>query len=366
MRWLDLSVPLHTGMPVYPGDPEVLISRALTVESDGVNVLALALGSHSGTHLDAPLHSDEDWAALERLPMGQFSGTVELVDVRPAGGGTITAAMLAGMRSALDPEVDPGAPRRILLLRTGFSDRWGQDAYLSHPALDSAAAQLIFDRGYRTVGVDALSIDHSDGADSALPAHRILAGNGCVIVENLTGLDQVAAALEAGSEVEIFLYPLNIPGADGSPIRAVARVTPAVPAPVSRADVEAAAGKLMEAFGATDTDAYFAAFSPEATFIFHPERESLDSRAAYRNLWESWVSSGWKVLACTSTERNIALAGDTAIFTHRVATVVQDGATGERIPSDERETIVFTRMADGNLLAVHEHLSPVPAPGGTS
>ena len=101
MTWFDLSVPLRTGMPVYPGDPEVRIASALTVEADGANVLSLGLGSHSGTHADAPLHVGDGWAALDELPLSLFGGVAEIVDVRDvARGGAITAAHLAGIAPA--------------------------------------------------------------------------------------------------------------------------------------------------------------------------------------------------------------------------------------------------------------------------
>ena len=101
MTWFDLSVPLRTGMPVYPGDPEVRIASALTVEADGANVLSLAMGSHSGTHADAPLHVGDGWAALDELPLSLFGGVAEIVDIRGvARGGAITAAQLAGIAPA--------------------------------------------------------------------------------------------------------------------------------------------------------------------------------------------------------------------------------------------------------------------------
>ncbi|MET4094091.1 ketosteroid isomerase-like protein [Arthrobacter sp. UYCu712] len=116
----------------------------------------------------------------------------------------------------------------------------------------------------------------------------------------------------------------------------------------------------MAAFAATDTEAYFAAFSPEATFIFHPEYQSLGSRAACRTLWNSWLAGGWRVLECRSSEQNIQLLGRTAVFSHRVAARVQIDREGGRETSDERETTVFSRAQDGSILCVHEHLSPCP------
>jgi kynurenine formamidase/ketosteroid isomerase-like protein len=389
VTWFDLSVPLATGMPVYPGDPAVGISPALTVASHGANVLSLVLGSHSGTHVDAPLHVSDGGEPLDGLPMAQFTGLVELADVRGVGaGGIVTAEHLSGLPSAA-PEATGGSGAgsrdRILLLWTGFSDAWGTDSYAHHPWLDAEAAKLIVDRGYRAVGLDALSVDpstdHGPGGHG-FPAHQILAGSGCVIIENLTGLERISQALADGSDVEAFLFPLNIPGADGAPIRAVARAvaraaardlvalpaateTPgsstAVLRPLSLEDVRNAAEELISSFAATDTGRYFSAFSPSATFIFHPEHRPLASRAAYRRLWDSWVGAGWKVLGCTSSEQNIQLLGEGAVFTHRVSTVVRTDYDGGTASSDERETIVFARDAhSGQVLAVHEHLSAVP------
>ena len=387
MTWFDLSVPLRTGMPVYPGDPEVRIASALTVEADGANVLSLGLGSHSGTHADAPLHVGDGWAALDELPLSLFGGVAEVVDVRDvARGGAITAAHLAGIApagSAGEPGKPgyPGSPEKILLLHTGCATAWGTEEYLKHPWLEAAAAQLIVDRGYRAVGLDALSVDptspgathgdqqgNQDGgpAGGGFPAHDILAGNGCIIVENLTGLEQVQRATDAGSDVELFLFPLSIPGADGAPIRAVARplpaavLQPAAPRDLSREEVQEAADRLVAAFAATDTEAYFAAFSPEATFIFHPEAQRLGSRSAYRTLWDSWLAGGWRVLECRSSEQDIQLLGATAVFSHRVATTVRVDRDGGRDTSDERETIIFSRTPDGGVVCVHEHLSACP------
>ncbi|MEU9209878.1 cyclase family protein [Streptomyces sp. NPDC048415] len=216
--WLDLSVPLVTGMPVYPGDPRVEVDRALRVATDGVNVLRLHMGSQSGTHVDAPYHVNSAWPALDALPLERFAGPAVLADVRGLAAGTpITPALLAPALSLL--RLQPGA---ILLLATGWSAYWGTDQYLGHPWLTPEAAQTLLNASVRTVGVDALSVDPTGDPD--LAAHRVLCGAGGVIAENLTGLDRVAAAQAAGYSVEVFLFPLHLPGADGAPVRATARI----------------------------------------------------------------------------------------------------------------------------------------------
>ncbi|MDF2826456.1 MAG: ketosteroid isomerase [Mycobacterium sp.] len=130
----------------------------------------------------------------------------------------------------------------------------------------------------------------------------------------------------------------------------------------STEQVLAATDALVAAFAATDTAAYFAGFSPDATFVFHSEDARLDDRAAYEALWASWLASGWRVESCVSSERLVQLLGDTAVLTHTVDTGTS--GQGESSTPRERETIVYTRDGD-RLVAVHEHLSSTPAGGPT-
>ncbi len=129
----------------------------------------------------------------------------------------------------------------------------------------------------------------------------------------------------------------------------------------STAEVEvlAAAAALVDAFGGHQVDAYFAAFRPDATFVFHTHPQPLGSRADYERLWRTWEGDGFRVLGCESTDQHVQVLGEVAVFTHRVATHVRLGDEEEHL--DERETIVFVREGTG-WTAVHEHLSPVPAP----
>lgn len=120
--------------------------------------------------------------------------------------------------------------------------------------------------------------------------------------------------------------------------------------------VLAAADQLVTAFSHHDRDAYFAAFSPDATFIFHNLDRALRNRAEYEAEWALWESrDGFRVRTCLSSERNLQITGDVAIFTHCVETEAEFG--GEPVTSRERETIVFAKAPDGQWLAIHEHLS---------
>jgi kynurenine formamidase len=212
---VDLSVQLVSGMTVFPGDPSVEIGPALTIERDGVNVLALHIGSQTGTHLDAPSHVLAHGPRLDELPLERFIGPAVVADVRDAGPGEpISWEQLAPVHGALHP----GA---VLLLHTGWSVYFDDLArYRAHPWLSPDAATRIVAAGVLTVGLDALNIDATpDDLDRIrFDTHQVILGAGGVIVENLTGLEAVSSLREP----VVSVLPLNLPGADGAPVRAVA------------------------------------------------------------------------------------------------------------------------------------------------
>lgn len=133
---------------------------------------------------------------------------------------------------------------------------------------------------------------------------------------------------------------------------------------MSAPEVLKAAAALVAAFARNDREAYFGAFSADASFVFYTLPQPLLSRDAYQALWDSWRrDEGFEVLSCTSSNAVVSLQGDVAIFMHDVATELR--MNGEQFFSQERETIVFTRQGlreeqQGLWLACHEHLSAMP------
>ena len=129
-------------------------------------------------------------------------------------------------------------------------------------------------------------------------------------------------------------------------------------AAADEAAVRHAAADLVAAFAAHETAAYFGAFAPEATFVFHTTPERLPDRASYERLWRRWErEDGFRMHGCESHDAVVQLLGDAAVFVHDVTTDLELG--GSRSTVRERETIVFERRGSG-WLAVHEHLSPRP------
>ncbi|MDO8338968.1 MAG: nuclear transport factor 2 family protein [Microcella sp.] len=122
------------------------------------------------------------------------------------------------------------------------------------------------------------------------------------------------------------------------------------------AAVLAAADAIVDDFGHHRTEAYFAGFAEDATFVFHTADRRLESRAEYEALWAQWErEDGFRVHACRSSDQRVQLLGDTAIFTHSVDSRIELGGSVDEVT--ERETIVFA-LRDGRWIAVHEHLSP--------
>ena len=125
-------------------------------------------------------------------------------------------------------------------------------------------------------------------------------------------------------------------------------------------EVRQAAATLVTNFGAGRVPQYFGCFSADADFIFYTHNEHLTSRVAYEELWKSWEAEiNFKVLSCTSSDQHIRLLSPTAaVFTHNVSTTVSTTDGTDVVL--ERETIVF-ELINGSWIAVHEHLSPIPA-----
>jgi kynurenine formamidase len=213
-RTVDLSVPLDPDLQVYPGDPAVEFRPAATVAGDGYNLLAVRMGSQSGTHCDAPRHFLDSGAPIDEVPLEYFAGPAVLVDVRglPARS-PIGPDRLAPNRERLRPGV-------LVLLHTGWSRHRGGAGYFAHPYLSAAACRELLERGVRTIGLDAPSIDETpDGTHpgEGYPAHHLIAAAGGVIVENLTGLERIDFP-----DPFVCVHPLRLTGADGAPARAVA------------------------------------------------------------------------------------------------------------------------------------------------
>jgi kynurenine formamidase len=225
MRIIDLSHTIHDDIQVYPGDPLPSIGRGLTHEKDYCHVDVLTLGSHTGTHIDAPYHFLKNGEKIDELPVVRFVGEGVLVDVSAKSD-----------RELIEPgDIEPYqteiATGDFVIFKTGRDKYFGTSRYYRHPYLSAEGARFLLKMGVSLVGIDALNVDPTyhgsrdpDPAAKELPdeeaygypVHDILLGNDILIVENLCNLDQIKPAKGLYS-----FLPLKLKGSDGSPIRAV-------------------------------------------------------------------------------------------------------------------------------------------------
>lgn len=211
MRIVDLSQPVHTGMQVYPGDPEVVLTTVATVAEDGYQVASLHAGSHTGTHLDAPLHSIAGGQAVDDIDLGRLVGPARIVQCTGlAPHEVITWASVEGQLQDLTRQA-------MVLFHTGWSAWFGSGHYLEHPVLAPEVAERLLAAGIAVVGVDTLNPDSTLRNGGRLPFHTALLGAGGVIIENLAGLAAVT-----WDQPVVSVLPLALAGADGAPVRAVA------------------------------------------------------------------------------------------------------------------------------------------------
>lgn len=210
MHVVDLTHPITPEMPVYPGTEPPAIRQANTVERDGFAEQWIGMYSHTGTHIDAPAHMLPGAPGLDNLGIGQFVGQGWVVDVSGQAGPGIGLEALEARQAELQG-------KDFVLFHTGWARKWGQPGYFTgFPVLDPEAAHWLAGRGLKGVGFDAIS---ADPVGTAFENHLELFRAGLILIENLTGLDQLI-----GRPFQFSCLPLKLEQADGSPVRAVAVV----------------------------------------------------------------------------------------------------------------------------------------------
>lgn len=207
--FIDITHPLYVGMPLYPNNPEFSVQKVLDLEKgDGATVSALHMGTHTGTHIDAPSHFLRDGKTLDMLPMESYNGEAVLLDLR--GRAVIGAADLC------ERLAESGFSRGdILLLKTDNSERFTREGVLKeYVTLDYEAAQAVVDAGAKLVGIDYMTIERPRSMrQPGHSVHAILLGADVLICETLD-----LRAVEHG-KYQFFCFPLKLDGADGAPAR---------------------------------------------------------------------------------------------------------------------------------------------------
>ena len=202
----DISLPISQSLIVWPGDPPVKIVQPQHLDwGDTCTVSHLEMGSHTGTHVDAPAHFIRGGAGVDELDLYALVGPAHVTWAQTAD--VLSAEVLHSL------EIPPETKR--LLFRTRNSDRWHGDETAFAPdfvAVTESGARWLVERGIRLVGIDYLSIGP---LDDPVPAHEVLLHAGVIVVEGLN-LDGVAPG-----PYQLVCLPLKLQGGDGAPARAI-------------------------------------------------------------------------------------------------------------------------------------------------
>lgn len=211
---IDLTLPVDSGLPQFPGSPAPHLVKWAEHGRDGYSLEVLAASTHAGTHIDAPSHFARGRAGVDRIPLSRLvDREAVMVRARRGPGGSVTRADIASFESARG-RLRPGS---AVVLHTGWQSHLRKrDFFTRNPGLTRGAAQLVASRRPAMVCTDAPSIDC--GGDGDFPAHKVLLGAGVPVVENLANLNRIKCA-----RFRITAAPAMLKGASGAPVRALAR-----------------------------------------------------------------------------------------------------------------------------------------------
>ena len=208
-RIFDVSMSLKSGGVIYPGNPPISITAQQAIsQGAGANVSRLDLGSHTGTHVDAPKHFFDDGAGVDSLALDVLVGSARLIafadSVTSIGEAELRAHDLTGVTRVLFKT------RNSAWLASGSAEFHPDYTYV---APDGAA--YLVSKGIKLVGVDYLSVEQFHSGHHK--THRTLLERGVVIVEGL-----VLSEPPAG-DYDLVCLPLKLAGLDGAPARAILR-----------------------------------------------------------------------------------------------------------------------------------------------
>jgi arylformamidase len=206
-RIYDVSMPVRNGGLVYPNNPPISITAVQSIAAGRTaNVSRIEIGSHTGTHVDAPKHFFDDGAGVDALPLETLMGPARLIamgdDVLAVGEAELRAHDLIGVRR--------------LLIRTRNSAWLASGSTEFHPDFTYVApegAAYLVSLGMKLVGVDYLSVEQFRSPHHR--THRTLLEHGVVIVEGL-----VLSEPPPG-DYDLRCLPMLLAGLDGAPARAV-------------------------------------------------------------------------------------------------------------------------------------------------
>jgi arylformamidase len=206
-KWIDISVTVRPGMVHWPDNPEIRVDKMLDMErGDVCNVSVLSMGSHTGTHMDAPLHFIRNGKSLEKMPLDATIGPCRVIEIKDKE--SVKLEALENQRIK--------AGERILFKTVNSRKAWSTEPFNEDFIyISKEAAAFLVRAKVMTVGIDYLSVGgfKKDGKET----HHALLGAGIWIIEGLN-----LAKIKPG-RYELCCLPLKVLNSDGAPARALLR-----------------------------------------------------------------------------------------------------------------------------------------------
>lgn len=206
---IDLTHSLNNSISIYPGTAAPKFIQTNNIEEHGFAEMSLNMRTHAGTHIDAPAHIIRGGKTLDLIPINKFTGKGLAIDCR--GKDSIDLELLKKHRDKIERS-------DFILFCTGRDKHWGKVTYLDDfQILSPDASQFLLNYNLKAVGFDVISVDQMRCTE--LPNHNLFLKNEVLIIENLTNLEALL-----NKEFDFYCIPLKIEAADGSPVRAFARL----------------------------------------------------------------------------------------------------------------------------------------------
>jgi arylformamidase len=218
--WFELSHQIHPGMQTFPVSwhrPVDFISLG-TLEEVGRRTTHVHIGTHSGTHIDAPSHFIRTGSSISDIPLERFSSRAVLLDLR-----NVAAGHIVDVDELQRTAISSALPGDSILMNFGWSKHYGTERYYpDQPFLSEAAMEYLLGFRPTMIGYDLAMPDnpkHGRGSDCDSPMHKLALGKNVLLLENLKFPSDIPESFE------LFAFPLNLKDLDGSPVRAVGHVS---------------------------------------------------------------------------------------------------------------------------------------------
>ncbi|MEX0656765.1 MAG: cyclase family protein [Nitrosopumilaceae archaeon] len=212
MKIIDLTLTISQTTPTFPGSPKPRFISWSKIKKDSYNLELLFFSSHTGTHLDAPYHFNENGMKIHEIPLERLISDAVLIKIKKEKNQSIQKSDIIKFEKTHGKIPN----KSTIIFFTGWQKNLKKTNYFTeNPGLSVSAVTYLASKNTNLVGIDSPSIDL--GKSKTFPAHKILSKNNILIAENLKNLDKISTQI-----FKLIVLPLKLKDATGSSVRAIA------------------------------------------------------------------------------------------------------------------------------------------------